>query len=208
MIISLNLIHLVIFIINITHFVCEKSCDFNKRYNTTSQKCEYVACFSVHDCPLAFDGNRICVNQKCVCSDDFYETTHYGQKVCSRKIISIYKHCDKLGDCGLNQFCVDNTCECQSGYEYYYQTESCEYEPCRNCEKFDSNRLCAYGIFKNGTYVNECKCKWGFIVDPNTLFCNLTDISCINNSDCTQYSDNMVCVDNICQCEPNYKKKR
>ncbi len=200
---SLNLIDFVIFIINITHFVCHKSCDISYKYNYTNEMCEYFACSADTDCKYEYWGT-ICLKQKCVCSDDFYETTEFGRKVCFPKTL-ISKRCDKLGDCGLNQFCWDNTCECKPSYRY--RTNSCEYDPCFSCERFDSNRNCTHRFSENNTIISECKCKWGFSVDPNTLFCNLTTkMSCTYNSDCIQYSNDMVCVDKICECKPNFEK--
>jgi hypothetical protein len=203
---SMKLIGLMIFIINFIPFKCEIFCDINYRFNATNQKCEYYACSSDHDCQ-DFDYSRICVNQKCVCPRDYIEHKSSNKKCVWRKPIA--KYCNKLGDCGLNQFCVDNVCECQPGYEYDIQTKSCELKPCNlfYCDIFDNNRHCTARFFQNNTSIHECKCKWGFSVDPNTKFCNLTaNMSCTYNFDCIQYSDKMVCVDNICQCEPNYKK--
>ncbi len=187
---------------------CQLLCDINYKFNQTNRKCEFKPSYSTEDCQY-YDPNRICSNNLCYCSHDYIEDKYSFSKDCIRKT-PIEKDCNNLSDCGLNQFCANNVCECQPNYEYNATINSCEFKLCEShmdCDRFDSNRECYVIINENNTLNGHCICKSYLAPDPKTKFCNVTvGMSCIKNFDCTKYGDNnQVCVDNICQCIPNYR---
>lgn len=63
------------------------------------------------DCQY-YDPNRICSNHLYYCSHDYNEDKYSFSKDCIRKT-PIEKDCYNLSDCGSNQFCANNVCECQ-----------------------------------------------------------------------------------------------
>ncbi len=173
---------------------CE--CRPGYEYDSTSNACLFRNCFLSNNCQK-FDKNTYCSGGSCLCLNGY--TIDPKTKICNK---TVEKSCNKISDCGYNEFCANNLCECQPSYVYNNQTNFCEYKGCKtdfDCNRFDGKQVCNnYGY---------CECKTYYATDPNTKFCNTTvGMFCAFNSDCTKYGDyNQFCVDNTCQCYPNYQ---
>jgi hypothetical protein len=155
--------------------------------------------------------NRICLNNICICSSNYTEdntskkcvsdsdTTTITPFNYSITLISKEKNCSDKSDCGSNQFCVNNMCECRPNYEYSDTHKRCKYKPCSensDCQSFDTNRICEGGF---------CNCRSGYVIDPETKFCkNQIEKYCDSIDDC---DSNEFCVKNKCECLPNYQIK-
>jgi hypothetical protein len=62
-------------------------------------------------------------------------------------------HFESFHDCLQNQFCFNNSCQCEPNYKYNFTNDNCEPFKCNSdedCNEFDSLRECEY---------NYCKCK-------------------------------------------------
>jgi hypothetical protein len=173
---------------------CE--CQPSYEYSYTSNACLFKSCLIENNCQK-YDKNTYCNGGSCICSGGY--TIDPKTKICNK---TVEKSCKTTNDCGSNQFCANNLCECQPNYAYNNLTNSCEYKNCKydnDCNQFDNRQRCnSYGY---------CECKTYYAKDPITKFCNVTvGMFCSFNSDCTKYGDNnQVCVDNTCQCIPDYQ---
>jgi hypothetical protein len=114
---------------------------------------------------------------------------------------TIGTHCESHYDCSENQFCFNNSCQCEPNYKYDLISNTCEPFKCRldeDCNEFDSLRECRDNGF--------CKCKKYDSDDANIKFYNLTfgsDYS--SNYECRESGDNyQVCIFGECLCQPNY----
>ncbi len=101
---------------------------------------------------------------------------------------------------GSNEFCFNNGCKCGPNYRLNRTLHNCEHFDCSEdteCQEYDENRKCLN---------QECICFKGFTENRDTKICQKPPKDCSHNSDCQSYGNtNEVCVDNKCECLPNYK---
>ncbi len=178
-------------------FCINDLCECRSGYYQVENSCYSKSCNFDSDCNF-FDKNSVCASNKCKCRSGY--TLDPTTKLCK---IRDEKSCNSIDDCGTDQFCTKNLCECQPNYEFD-DSSLCKFKPCSydsDCNQFDSNRICNSA---NG----KCEsCKTYYKIDESTKFCNTTvGKYCSSIYDCIEYQDNnQVCVDNKCYCKQNYK---
>ena len=124
--------------------------------------------------------------------------------------IEINRYCDINDNCTHNTLCVDNQCQCRPNHRWNRLNKECESFDClaneTECKTYDQNRECRHAL--PTLFLGRCECKHGYYEDKRSLKCRSF---CFNNRECdpglsgTGPSNNMVCVDFLCHCRPNYK---
>ena len=204
----------------------ECKCGPNYRWNSTDRVCEQFMCDSDDDCRQSdnnLDRSQICkaeyysAKKSCVCNYGYVlsRKLNFCKKILSDREEEIVKlrnrfllkyptkrSCLFTTDCYPNEFCFNNSCECQPNYIFDNKLKRCVYNACdsdKDCNGFDDKRVCLENSCEN--------CQQFHYIDPITRFCNTTiDMFCRNSSDCTQFGDkNQICVDQKCICRPNFK---
>jgi hypothetical protein len=187
----------------------ECKCGPNYRWNTTLGKCEYFDCYQDIECQ-EFDRNRVCVNQsRCECRKGYTEDT--DTKICQKSSANFEiknnctanSYCRSYGD--INQVCVDNLCECLPNYKWNSTQKRCNYFNCFSdidCEVYDRNRICSN---------TKCICSPNSVEDSVNKKCVINNSTttpipigkyCSSITDCGRYQ---FCINNRCECQPNYK---
>ncbi len=116
--------------------------------------------------------------------------------------INAENSCKSIAECfSFKKFCFENECKCGPNYKLNPISGKCNYFNCsqdKECQEFDKNRKCL-GL-------NKCICRDGYTENTNTKICEKLPLMCSNNSVCQGFGNtHQVCVDNVCQCVPNYK---
>ncbi|XP_057334275.1 fibrillin-1-like [Microplitis mediator] len=142
--------------------------------------------------------NSSCNKGTCRCDDHYEETT----KECHKLVKNIDDSCTDHDDCKKIPFtqCVDEKCQCLPNFER--KGDVCKGLPGTNCTA-DSNCL-------ENSSCNKGTCRCDDHYEETTKECHKLvkniDDSCTDHDDCKKIPFTQ-CVDEKCQCLPNFKRK-
>ncbi|XP_057334276.1 protein draper-like [Microplitis mediator] len=142
--------------------------------------------------------NSSCNKGTCRCDDHYEETT----KECHKLVKNIDDSCTDHDDCKKIPFtqCVDEKCQCLPNFER--KGDVCKGLPGTNCTA-DSNCL-------ENSSCNKGTCRCDDHYEETTKECHKLvkniDDSCTDHDDCKKIPFTQ-CVDEKCQCLPNFERK-
>ncbi len=155
----------------------------------------------------AFDVNSGADN-----STEYQILVHWNKQLSDKQFerIEINRFCDINENCTHSLLCIDNRCQCRPNHKWNRLSRECESFDCKTneteCQVSDPNRKCRLSLSISSLF--QCECNHGYYEDKRNLKCRQF---CHNNKHCDQslirggHSNNMVCVDFLCQCRPNTK---
>lgn len=127
--------------------------------------------------------------------------------------IEINRNCDINENCTHNMLCIDNRCRCRPNHKWNRLEKSCVSFDCKTneteCQLYDPHRECRHiSLSISGLFGGQCECTHGYYEDKRNMKCRKL---CHNNAECDPgiarggVTNNLVCVDALCQCRPNFK---
>ena len=128
--------------------------------------------------------------------------------------VEINRFCDINDNCTHSMLCIDSRCWCPPNHKWDYVNKECQSFNCKTneteCRVSDPHRVCRRISLNHfsGLFYGECECRHGYHEDSRNQKCRKM---CQNNRDCDPGlafggpTNNMVCVDVLCQCRPNFR---
>ena len=155
------------------------------------------SCLDRYDCQ---DKLMNCIGGLCQCPPGYLVNPE--DMYCLKPSTTYQDYCSSDSTCTvkLGEECMRSRCQCQRNYKYSEAVKRCLYFKCQesgDCQPYDENRECRNEI---------CMCKDGYYDPISAHLCikksETHEKSCFSQYDC--YEANQRCVDNLCQCEPDY----
>ncbi|XP_057342153.1 prion-like-(Q/N-rich) domain-bearing protein 25 [Microplitis mediator] len=145
------------------------------------------------DCDLV-KNSECSSDKKCICKENYIEL---NKTMCASP--NGYS-CLTDEECGIkNSVCIDNECQCRSGYITVSNIACILVQAKKYC---DSDDNCTSITNSQCSQNRRCVCKENYVEVDSTHCATLLFNDCLKNEDCV--TDNSICSENKCQCGPYY----
>ncbi|KAH0956215.1 hypothetical protein HN011_003429 [Eciton burchellii] len=144
--------------------------------------------------------------KQCDCIKDYIPSSN-GQR-CVPVLASFDATCTDENQCLsllANSTCFDNKCVCAPDYHYVNNTCWRKVEYGYACT---GNQDCSHIEGAICTDNRKCECEAKTVLSADGTRClavaKAIQDKCVETAQCTMTFEYTICVDNVCQCEPNY----